>query len=276
MRRAKTAATISRRSMVQRVAAIGATTAGIALLPNVGRAAMSGPTSVPFGVTAQGRPLFAVRIGDGPVRVMLLGGIHTGEEINTVDLVGAFVAHFAVNPSVLPAALSLLMIPVLNVDGVNLGTRINAHAIDLNRNWPARWQPVAQHASEIVSGGTAPLSEPETTALYNLIRTFRPHALLSWHSAYPPAGEAEGNTAALSMAAGVTGKTLAHAFAAGSGFDYLETWIAYPITGQLLDTLTDLGIPGLDIELPAYGDTFFDKNLAGLQGVLDQLMTALR
>jgi hypothetical protein len=78
------------------------------------------------------------------------------------------------------------------------------------------------------------------------------------------------------MAGGVTGKTLAHGFAAASGVDYLEAWTAYPITGQLLDTLEDLGVPGMDIELPSHGGIFFAENLAGLQAVIDELVTALR
>ncbi|MHB8647633.1 MAG: hypothetical protein ACYDAR_17770 [Thermomicrobiales bacterium] len=82
--------------------------------------------------------------------------------------------------------------------------------------------------------------------------------------------------AALETAGAVTGKMLPHSFAAGSGFDCLEELTAYPITGQLLDTFTDLGVPGMDNELSANDGIFFDENLAGLQSVIDELVIALR
>jgi len=109
-----------------------------------------------------------------------------------------------------------------------------------------------------------------------MLHVFRPHAVLSWHSQYPPSGEAEGNSAALDSAGGVTGKTLARAFAESADAAYLEQWTAHTITGQLLDTLEDLGVPGMDIELPSHDGIFFAENLAGLQRVVAELVATLR
>ncbi len=228
-----------------------------------------------IGMSVQGRPITAVHIGDGAARIVAVGGIHTGAERNTVALVSAFAEYFLANPDAVPAGARVTLVPAVNVDGLALGTRVNAHSVDLNRNWPSRWQPDAMHNDEIVSGGESPLSEPETAALYALLMRIQPHVVLSWHSAYSPSGEAEGNAATLG-ATGVTGKDLARAFADGAGMDVLDEWTAYAITGQLLDTLADLGIPGVDIELPSNDGTFFDQNLAGLLRVMDTVVTALR
>lgn len=273
MRTAAGDRTLSRRRVLRHAAVTGLIAAGA--LPN---APIRAAAPVPFliGDTVQGRPIRAVQFGSGPARVVALGGIHTGIEINTVDLVATLADYFTANPGDLPAAATLTLIPALNMDGVALGTHVNAREVDLNRNWPARWQPEGIHGDGIVSGGAAPLSEPETAALSAFLTKFRPHAVLSWHSDYPPSGEAEGNSAALGPAGSVTGKTLARAFAESASTDYLEEWIAYPITGHLLDTLADLGIPGVDIELPAYTGIFFAGQLAGLRRVIDEVITALR
>lgn len=261
---------LSRRRLLRNVAGLT-----VACIPPR-HAAAEAPTNFVIGASVQGRPIRAMRFGSGPARVVALGGIHTGEEINTVDLVATFAEHFAAHTGDLPAGATLTLIPALNIDGVALSRRINARDVDLNRNWPARWQPQARHGEEIVSAGTAPLSEPETAALSALLRTYRPHAVLSWHSQYPPSGEAEGNSALLGQMGNVTGKTLARAFAESAGTDYLEEWTAYEITGQLLDSLAELGIPGMDIELPANEGIFFAQQLAGLRRVIDEVVAAIR
>jgi murein tripeptide amidase MpaA len=152
MRRAATDAAFSRRSLFKGVAAVGATAAGNALPLQPGHAAADGPARFPIGVSVQGRPIDAIRVGAGAIRVMIVGGIHTGNEINTVDLVATFADYFTANAAATPAAASLTFIPALNIDGIALGRRTNARDVDLNRNWPARWQPEAYHDDEIVSG----------------------------------------------------------------------------------------------------------------------------
>ena len=275
MRRLVTDEGVSRRRLLRHAAAWAAVVGNVLSWLSL-RAVADDPARFSIGLSVQGRPIAAIRAGAGPVRIVLVGGIHTGNEINTVDLVATLAQHFTTNPGAVPVATSLTFIPALNVDGIALGTRTNARDVDLNRNWPARWQPQAYHDEGVVYGGAAPLSEPETAALYAMLQAVRPHAVLSWHSEYPPSGEAEGNNAALGVNGSVTGKTLARAFAADAGMDYLDAWTAYPITGQLLDTLEDLGTPGMDIELPSHDGVFLDANLAGLQRVIDDLVAALR
>lgn len=79
---------------------------------------------------------------------------------------------------------SLVVIPVLNVDGLRHGTRINAHGVDLNRNCPSQaWSPTASEAK--YNPGPKGLSEPENVFLDNLFKKYPPHFILTFHSWKP-------------------------------------------------------------------------------------------
>ncbi|HFJ5144228.1 TPA: M14 family metallopeptidase [Enterococcus faecium] len=66
----------------------------------------------------------------------------------------------------------LISIPLLNPTGFNEGTRVNANGVDLNRNYPEGWENGgSDDPSSIYYRGTAPLSEIETSAVYNILQT---------------------------------------------------------------------------------------------------------
>jgi len=69
--------------------------------------------------------------------------------------------------------------PTVNPDGRRAGTRGNAHGVDLNRNFPLRWRPIARPSR--YPSGPRPLSEPESRAVANLIRTIRPDLSIWFH-----------------------------------------------------------------------------------------------
>ncbi len=82
------------------------------------------------------------------------------------------------------AEMPIIIIPILNVDGFNSGTRVNANGVDLNRNLPSKqWSPEAKE--EKYFPGIAPLSEPENKFLVSLFEKFPPKFILSFHSWYP-------------------------------------------------------------------------------------------
>ena len=127
-----------------------------------------------IGYSHRGRPLRIRRIGNGPRRVIWVGGIHGNERegsVSTAELPSALAE--------IPGALERVTLTILedvNPDGTAAGTRGNARGIDLNRNYPA---------SNFLPGrayGKRPLDQPEAKALHDLVRAERPHLVIVAHS----------------------------------------------------------------------------------------------
>lgn len=77
--------------------------------------------------------------------------------------------------------LPIIVIPILNPDGYRAQTRINSHAVDLNRNYPTQnWS--GEFKKEKYNPGPKALSEPENVFLDKLFHKFKPGLILSFHS----------------------------------------------------------------------------------------------
>jgi protein MpaA len=123
-----------------------------------------------LGRSWQGRPIRAVEVGDpNGVRVVVVGSIH-GDETAGIAVARALERRT-------PRGLDLWIVPALNPDGVALGTRQNAHGVDLNRNFPIRWRPMGG----VYESGRHALSERESRIAYRLIRRLRPHVTIWFH-----------------------------------------------------------------------------------------------
>ncbi len=127
-----------------------------------------------IGRSVEDRPILVRSIGDGPRRVLWIGGIHGNEtegQVATDELPYAFAA----DPD-LADAVTLTIVEDINPDGRAAGTRGNSHGIDLNRNYPAKnFQPSR-------SDGPQALSEPESRALKQLLDEVRPQLVMVAHS----------------------------------------------------------------------------------------------
>ena len=87
-----------------------------------------------LGASGEGRPITALKIGDGPRKFALVGDTHGGPEANTYQLASQLADYFRAHPEEVPPDVRLYIIPTLNPDGLAGGTRFNAAGIDLNRN----------------------------------------------------------------------------------------------------------------------------------------------
>jgi hypothetical protein len=112
-----------------------------------------------IGRSAEGRPLYSVRHGRGPVRVLLWSQMHGNESTATMALADLF-RFLAAEPGHplarrLAERLTVVAVPMLNPDGAERFQRRNAFGIDVNRDARA-------------------LATPEGRALRELHRRFRP------------------------------------------------------------------------------------------------------
>src|SRR5581483_3509542 len=87
-----------------------------------------------LGVSEAGRPITAVKIGDGPRKFVLVGDTHGGPEANTFHLATELIDYFRAHSDEVPSTVRLYIIPTLNSDGLAANTRFNARGVDLNRN----------------------------------------------------------------------------------------------------------------------------------------------
>ena len=137
-------------------------------------------------------------------KVLLLGGIH-GDELASVTLAFDWIARSYAAQTLAPrsprtpaqptmADVAWRFVPLLNPDGLlhAPAMRVNAHGVDLNRNFPtADWARDAQpywikrtRRDPRRFPGTQPLSEPESRWLLRQIDQFHPDLIVSVHAPY--------------------------------------------------------------------------------------------
>jgi protein MpaA len=162
----KSALTCALGALLAAVACMVAAPAGDARAP----AAHGAGRAVLLGRSREGRAIRALEVGDpGGTRVLVVGCIHGNECAGTA--ITQLLGHARAR------GIDLWIVPDLNPDGHAAGTRGNARGVDLNRNFPWRWRPLAG----VYASGPHPLSEPEARIAYRLIRRLRPHITIWFH-----------------------------------------------------------------------------------------------
>jgi len=184
-----------------------------------------------IGRSVEGRTIGARRFGGPGAPVLIFGGIHGDEPSSVevlVDLAGRLLAAAPPVP--------IRLVPVVNPDGVVRGVKNSARDVDLNRNFPAR-SFAAAHAPGYFPG-PAPLSEPETRALADLMAREPPRGVVAVHAPFACVnydGPAEDWAAAVAAASGWPAR--------GD--------IGYPTPGSFGSWAgLDRGLPVLTLELP--------------------------
>ena len=114
------------------------------------------------------------RAAPGAVKALLVFGCIDGDEPAGIAIARRLLTA---RP---PVGSALWVVPDLNPDGVAAGTRVNAHLVDLNRNFPWHWRPLGPPGDPQYAG-PRPLSEPETSAARALILRVRPRITIWFH-----------------------------------------------------------------------------------------------
>jgi hypothetical protein len=170
-----------------RVAAAAVSLAAVAL-PVVGAAPAGAASPVVttrevIGTSVQGRPVVLVHrttaatvaaaaAGQPTRTVLVIGSIHGDEQA------GLRVIRRLQDRDSLPVGLDLWLVRTVNPDGTAHDVRTNAHGVDLNRNFPYLWHNSPRGPTW---SGQAPLSEPESVVLRDLVRRLRPDLAVVFH-----------------------------------------------------------------------------------------------
>jgi len=112
-----------------------------------------------LGTSVCGASIYGVQLGTGKQRVLAWSNMHGNETTTTRALLLLLERS---DLKVLLETITLYIIPVLNPDGLNNWTRVNANNVDLNRD--------AQD-----------LSQPESVILRQVFENFKPHFCFNMH-----------------------------------------------------------------------------------------------
>ena len=215
-----------------------------------------------IGRSVEDRPIYSFKVGDGPIKLLFVGGLHTGKEQNTVDLAEAMLDYYASSTKSIPEVVSMYFVPTLNVDGVANNTHTNANNINLNRNWGTdNWKTDVYHPSSGIvegGGGIAPYSEPETLSLYNHIQSLHPDLVVVWHS---KAGTVEDSDVEAADEIGGL-------YATAAEYKQIDEWMAYEVTGDFVTDMGEEGVVAMEVELETR-EIEFERNLKGIEAVFD-------
>jgi protein MpaA len=130
-----------------------------------------------FGYSVEKRPLIAHIFGDGPNRTLIIACVH-GNEWATPGVARLLRQHLLKHPEILQGR-QVIIIPVVNPDGLQRKSRRNARNVDINRNYPGTWRRPKR--GEGFAPGPSPASEPETQAMMRLVAQYPPKKIVSIH-----------------------------------------------------------------------------------------------
>lgn len=168
----------------------------------------AGRPAAVIGRSVCGRPLYGLWMGNGQETAVILAGFHGMEWITSAVLM-----DYAHHCQRVPPPVRLLMVPMVNPDGVEISLhgaqtagpyapqvrkispdptcwQANARGVDLNHNFPAGWETLRKMEiragilgpSPTRYGGEGSGSEPETQAVMQAIIHADCHRVLALHS----------------------------------------------------------------------------------------------
>ena len=117
-----------------------------------------------LGFSVLNKPIYGLKIGNGDKRILMWSQMHGNESTTTkalFDLFNTLLDRNNILKHILDAC-TLYVIPILNPDGAEAYTRLNANEVDLNRD--------AQN-----------LTQPESEVLRRVFKSFKPHYCYNLH-----------------------------------------------------------------------------------------------
>jgi len=141
--------------------------------PAAASARTAAAETLTIGASVEGRPIRARRLGEAgaPVSILVVGCVHGNERAGNAVL-------SRLRDASPPSGAALWLIGDANPDGCRADTRQNANGVDLNRNFPYRWERIDDPTYH---SGDGPLSEPESQALHAFMRAERPVVSVWYH-----------------------------------------------------------------------------------------------
>ncbi|MNQ24140.1 Bacteriocin BCN5 [compost metagenome] len=215
-----------------------------------------------IGYSVQGRAINAYYFGNGATTILYTGAIH-GNEQSSRYITQQWIDELEAKARDIPADRRIVVIPVVNPDGIARSGRNNANNVNLNRNFPTfNWASdttVSGGAVEKGAGGPSPLSEPESKTLANFTLSLRPRFVVTYHSS---GSLVNSNDVGISVGLGKQ-------YAALAGYSYISNaatndTFGFTMTGTYEDWLIEQGIPAILIELNTNTGYHFTQNRAGL------------
>ena len=127
------------------------------------------------GRSVKGKKINYTKLGSGQNITLLFASIH-GSERAAVPLLNHFQEYLIENCNLLNGN-TVIIVPVVNPDGLEKKTRYNSNQIDLNRNFPA------DNRINNNRNGRFALSEPESYILYKIVNMYKPSRVIAFHEA---------------------------------------------------------------------------------------------
>lgn len=164
-----------------------------------------------IGKSHYGKEIMAIRIGKGEKSILLTGAHHGREWMTSMLLMKMAEEYVSKNKPILDQ-VSIWLIPMVNPDGVNIQQgnfngvnwknrwhlwkmnqfsptfsrwKANGKGVDLNRQYPAGWNELITDIDKPFFQfykGKSPLSEPESKAVADFIKSNRPLIAAAYHS----------------------------------------------------------------------------------------------
>ncbi|MFX3675276.1 MAG: M14 family zinc carboxypeptidase [Paenisporosarcina sp.] len=172
-----------------------------------------------IGKSVEGRPIYAIRLGNGKKEVLFDASMHAREHMSTnvvLEMLDTYSFHYlnksnyeGYNVRFTLDTVSMWFVPMMNPDGVTLvqagpnavkngalATKINGgsnfarwkanvRGVDLNENFDGGWEKIKSSTTKPSFAsyrGPRPFSEPEAVALRDFVRKHSFKTYISYHS----------------------------------------------------------------------------------------------